>query len=296
MRVFVTGATGWVGSATVRELLGAGHEVVGLARSDGGAARLEAAGADVRRGDLADLDGLREAAAEADGVIHTAYNHDFSDMAEAARTDQAVLRALGDALEGSDRPLVVASGTGNLAPGRAVTEDDRVPDDLPHPRRSEHAALPYADRGVRVQAIRLPPTVHGDGDHGFVPHLISIARERGVAGYVGDGANRWPAVHRFDAARLFRLALERGTPGARWQAIADPGVPTREIAEVFGRHLGIPAGPVPAEQVADHFGWIGMFWSLDIPASAERTRAELGWEPTHPGLIADLEEGHYFKE
>lgn len=295
MRVFVTGATGWVGSATVRELLDAGHQVVGLARSDEGAASLAATGAEVRRGDLADLDGLREAAAAADGVIHTAYNHDFSDMPGAAQLDRAALAALGDALAGSDRPLVFAAGTGNMAPGRVVTEDERVPDDLPHPRRSEHAGLPYADRGVRVQAIRLPPTVHGDGDQGFVPHLISIARERGVAGYVGDGSNRWPAVHRLDAARLFRLALERGTAGARWHAIGDGGVATRDIAEVCGRHLGLPVAPIPAEQVAEHFGWIGLFWSLDVPASAERTRAALGWEPTNQGLIEDLEEGHYFK-
>jgi nucleoside-diphosphate-sugar epimerase len=295
MRVFVTGATGFIGSAVVRELLGAGHQVTGLARSDAKAAALAATGAEVRRGDLGDLAGLAEAAAAADGVIHTAYNHDFSDMGGAAGTDQAVIAAMGDALAGSGRPLVVASGTA-LAPGRLVTEADGVPDDHAHPRRSEQRALPYAGRGVAAAAVRLPPTVHGEGDHGFIPQIIRIARERGVSGYPGDGANHWAAVHRLDAAKVFRLALEAAEPGVRWHAVGDQGVPVREIAEVIGRHLGLPTASVPPEQAAEHFGWIGRFWSLDVPAASAVTRARLGWEPIHQGLLADLEEGHYFKD
>ena len=294
MRVFVTGATGFIGSAVVQELLGAGHQVVGLARSEAGAAALSAAGAQVRRGDLDDLAGLADAADDADGVIHTAYNHDFSDLAGAAKTDRAVIEALGDALTGSGRPLVVASGTA-LSPGRVVTEADAVPDGHPHPRRSEQSALPYAERGVAAGAVRLPPTVHGAGDHGFIPQLITVARQRGVSGYPGEGTNRWAAVHRLDAAKVFRLALEAAEPGVRWHAVGEQGVPVREIAEVVGRHLGLPVVSVPPEQAAEHFGWIGMFWSLDVPAASERTRTELGWGPTHQGLLEDLEEGHYFQ-
>ena len=294
MHVFVTGATGFVGSAIVPELLDAGHDVVGLARSDQGASELAEAGADVQHGSLEDLDSLTSAATAADGVIHCAYIHDFSQMEMAARTHMRAIAALGDALAGSGRPLVVAAGTGLLTPGRVATEHDgAVPGG--HPRAAaEPAALALASRDVRVSLLRLP-IVHGIGDHGFVPVLIDIARTRGVSAYIGDGSGRWPAVHRLDAAPLFRLALESAPAGAVLHAVADEGVPTRQIAEVIGRHLDLPVASVTPEDAPEHFGWIAGFFGLDIPASSALTRERMGWQATHPGLIDDLEQGHYFE-
>ena len=297
MRVFVTGATGFIGSAVVRELLGAGHDVTGLARSDQAAASLAAAGAGVRRGSLTDLDSLRAGAAGADGVIHAGYIHDFSetgDPAAAARTDGRAIEALAETLTQTGKPLVVASGTALLAPGRAATEEDTMPGDTPHPRVSEQVALRFAGRGVRVSAMRLPPSVHGQGDHGFVPALIGIARGKGLAAYVGDGSNRWAAVHRLDAARLFRLALESAPAGARLHAVGDQGVPFRDIAAVIGRHLNLPVTGISREEADAHFGGFALFASMDVPASSALTQERFGWHPVQPGLIADLDAGHYF--
>ncbi len=295
MRVFVTGATGFIGSAVVAELIDTGHEVVGLARSDAGAAGLADAGAAVHRGDLADLESLRDGAAAADGVIHTAYIHDFSQMENAAQTDRRATEALAAALEGSGRPLVVTSGTALVAPGRLATETDTAAGGG-HPRvESEQFAMALASRGVRLSILRPPPSVHGKGDHGFVPVLIGIARAKGVSAYVGDGSNRWPAVHRLDAARLYRLALESAPAGTVLHAVAEEGVPTREIAEVIGRHLDLPVASIDPDAASDHFGWIGAFFALDVPASSALTRERTGWEPRQPGLIADLDAGHYFQ-
>lgn len=298
MRVFVTGATGFIGSAIVRELLDAGHQVVGLARSDKAAAALEAAGAEVHRGSLEDPDSLSSGAAAADGVIHTAYIHNFSetnDAAAYARIDGRAIEALGEALAGSGRPLVVATGI-VVTPGRPSTEDDDVPDDVAYHRVSEQAALPLAGRGVRVSVVRLPPSVHGEGDYAFVPALIGIARAKGLAAYVGDGTNRWAAVHRLDAARLFRLALETAPAGTRLNAVGDEGVPFRDIAEVIGRHLNLPVTSISREEAAGHFGLFALFAAIDATASSALTQKRFGWQPTYPGLIADLDEGHYFKE
>ena len=296
MRVFVTGATGFIGSAIVPELLGAGHEVIGLARSDAAAASLTAAGAQVHRGDLGDPGSLRSAAAASDGVIHTGYNHDFSDIPGAAQTDRRAIEALGEALAGSGRPLVVAAGTALVMPGRLATEEDEVPGSGVHPRVSEQVALSFAGRGVRVCVLRLPPSVHGEGDHGFVPHLINVARAKGVSAYVGDGANRWAAVHRLDAAHLFRLALDTAPAGARLHAVGDEGVPFRDIAGVVGRHLNLPVTAISREEAGEHFGWFALFASIDVPASSALTQQRMGWHPVQPGLIADLGKGHYFGE
>jgi nucleoside-diphosphate-sugar epimerase len=297
MRVFVTGASGWIGSAVVPELLTAGHQVVGLARSDASADALFAAGAEVRRGDLDDLDSLRAGAEGSDGVIHLAFKHDFTDYAGAGRTERAAIETLGDTLVGSDRPLLFASGVALLAPGRVVTERDASPASGPDAPRggAEELASRYAERGVRTVALRFPPTVHGDGDHGFVSRLVDTAREKGASGCVGDGANRWPAVHRSDAARLVRLALEQAPRGSRVHAVAEDGVPAREIAGVIGRHLDVPVVSVPSEEAAEHFGWIGAFFALDLPAGSTETRRLLGWTATGPGLLEDLEAGHYFR-
>jgi nucleoside-diphosphate-sugar epimerase len=294
MRVFVTGASGFIGSAVVPELIAAGHQVLGLARSDASAHTLEAAGAQVHRGDIEDVESLRAGAQVADGVIHLAFNHDFTDYTGAADTDRRAINALGEVLAGSERPFVVTSGLAGFSLGRTMTEDD--PADPNSPRASEHAALAFTSRGVRVSVLRLPPSVHGEGDHGFVPRLIEIARDKGVAGYPGDGSNRWPAVHRFDAARLFRLGLESAPAGARLHAIGDEGIPVREIAGAIGRHLGVPVASIAPEMTVEHFGWLGAFFSLDVPASSAFTSVLLGWRPTRPGLLEDLEQGHYFDD
>jgi nucleoside-diphosphate-sugar epimerase len=297
MRVFVTGASGWIGSAVVADLIDAGHQVVGLARSDQSAAAVEAAGAEVVRGSLADLDTLRAAAATADGVIHTAYIHDFSQMEGAAQTDQRAIQALAAPLQGTDRPLVVTTGTALINPGHLATEEDRPdPDSAAHPRiGTELAVRKLAADGVRVSVVRPGASVHGEGDHGFVPVLIDIARRAGVSGYIGDGSNRWPAVHVLDAGHVYRLALERAPAGSVFHAIGDEGVPTRDIAEIIARHLNVPAISVAPEDAAEHFGWIGAFFALDAPASSALTQERLGWKPTHIGLLEDLDQGHYFR-
>jgi nucleoside-diphosphate-sugar epimerase len=292
MRIFVTGASGFIGSAVVAELTGAGHQVVGLARSDSSAQAVAATGAEVYRGSLDDPESLREAARNSDGAIHLAYRHDFDDFAAGAELDRRAIEVLGDALAGSDRPLVVAGGILWLSPGRTLTEDQPAPPELP--RFSEAAVLGLTDRGVRTSVVRLPPSVHGEGDHGFVPTLIQVARDKGVAAYVGDGANRWPAVHRLDAARAFRLAVESAQAGSIIQAVDDEGVPARDIAGIIGKHLAAPVVSVSLEEAYDHFGWIGPLFAVDAPATSKRTQDLLEWRPTQPGLLADLDAGHYF--
>lgn len=294
MRVFVTGASGFIGSAIVQELLGAGHQVVGLARSDASAQALTRAGADVLRGSLEDLDSLKKGASEADGVIHTAFIHDFSNYMAAAETDKRAIETIGALLTGSDRPLVVTGGIlGVRTDGNFITEVDPAPD---FPRASEATAMSLAEAGIHAAVIRLPPSVHDAGDYGFVPFLINIARQKGVSAYVGEGTNRWPAVHRLDAAHLFRLALEKGAVGARYNAIGDEGIPVREIAEVIGRQLGLAVVSIPPEEAASHFDWMSRFIGFDSPATSVKTREQLGWQPTHPGLIDDLNMGHYFEK
>jgi len=294
MKVFVTGASGFVGSAVVPELIAAGHQVVGLARSDKSAEAIAAAGAEVLRGSLDDLDSLRQGAEESEGVIHCAFIHDFSNYMASAEADRKAIETIGDVLAGSNRPFVVTSGTAGLAPGRIATEEDSAPQGSP--RFSESAGLSLASRGIRVSIMRLPPSVHGQGDHGFVPQLINIARQKGVSAYVGEGLNRWAAGHRVDAARLYRLALENAPAGARLHAVGDEGVTSREIAEVIGRHLNLPVVSIPVEKTDEHFSWLGRFFSLDMAASSKRTQEQFDWHPTQPGLIADLEQGHYFNQ
>ena len=294
MRVFVTGATGFVGSAVVRELIDAGHQVLGLARSEKAAKGVLAAGAQVHRGSLEDLESLRSGAAAADGVIHTAFTHDFNNYGPAAEADRRAIETLGIALAGSARPLIVTSGTLLAQPqGRLATEEDAA--NTSFPRKSEEAALALAPSGVRVAVLRLPPSVHGEGDHGFVPRLISIAREKGVCAYIGNGLNRWAAVHRLDAARLYRLVLEKGSAGSRYHGVADAGVTTGEIAEVIGRHLNVRVVSKSREEAADHFGWIAHFFGMDGAASSAQTQERLGWRPVQPGLIANLDAEHYFE-
>ncbi|WP_428486305.1 SDR family oxidoreductase [Rhodopila sp.] len=292
MRIFVTGATGWVGSVVVKELLDAGHQVVGLARSDEKAAALAATGAVVIRGTLDDLDALHSAASAADAVIHLAFNHDFSRFVENAEQDRRAIETLGSALEGSDRPLLVTGGVALVAPGRMATEADVAPVIPSFPRKSEAAARALAERGVRATTIRLSPSVHGLGDHGFMAILIGLAREKGVSAYVGEGLNRWPGVHRLDAGRLYRLVLEQGGTEPAYHAVADEGVPVKDIAEVIGRRLGLPV----ESRAPDHFDWFANFAAADVPASSARTRSQLGWEPTGPDLLTDIDQPGYYTQ
>jgi nucleoside-diphosphate-sugar epimerase len=290
MRVFVTGATGFVGTAVIQELIGAGHKVLGLARSDAAAASLASAGAKVHRGDLEDLGSLRSGAASSDGVIHTGFIHDFSRFQEVCEVDRRAIETLGDALAGSDRPLVVTSGTGmgSAGPGQPATEDHF---DLSHPNpraASELAAEAVAARSVRVSVVRLPQ-VHDRFKQGLVTYAIAVAREKGISAYIGEGLNRWPAVHLLDAAPVYRLALEKGPTRARYHAVAEEGVPAREIAEAIGRGLKIPVVSMSPEEAAGHFGWLGFFAGMDMPASSALTQQRLGWRPTQkPGMIDDL--------
>ena len=296
MRVFVTGASGWIGSAVVPELVSAGHAVTGLARSDASAERIRTAGATPVPGSLDDLESIRSGAAAADAVIHLGFKHDFSDYAGAGRTERAVVATIGDELAGSDRPFLFASGI-VARPGELLTEDVASPyvgADAPR-GGGEAFAFEYADRGVRPVALRFSPTVHGRGDHGFSTELVRVAREKGVAGYVGDGSNRWPAVHRLDAAHLVRLALGQATPAARVHGVSEEGIPTREIAEAIGAGLGLPVESIAPGDVDAHFGWIGRFFGMDIPASSAITRERYGWQPTHPTLLEDFASGYYFE-
>ena len=286
MRVFVTGAAGFVGSAVVNELIANGHKVLGLARSDANAAALKAAGADIQRGSLEDMNSLRAGAAAADGVIHCAFNHDFSKYAANAEQDRAALEEMAKVLEGTGKPLISTSGLLGIAPGATATE--AMPAAAGSPRKSEEV-LAAAERGVRAMTVRLPPNTHDGAEGGFVSLIIAAARANGVSAYVADGRNRWPAVHRLDAAHLYRLALEKGTAGARYHAVGDEGITFRDIAEVIGRRLGIPVVSKTPEEAGSHFGFLGMFAGLDAPASAQWTRDQLGWQPKHSGLIADLE-------
>ncbi len=308
MRVFVTGASGWIGSAVVPELIEAGHQVIGIARSDASAAALGAAGVEVHRGSLDDLDELRRIASSSDGVIHLAFKHDLAfsgDFKGAADADRRAVEAFADALAGTDRPLVIASGTLGVAPGRVATERDGHEDDPARTALGEgpnarwataEFTLSLASRGVRSSVMRLPPTNHGDGDNGFMATLVAIARDKGVSGYIGDGSSRWPAVHRLDSAHLFRLALDAAPPGATLHAVADEGVPVRDIAGAIGRGLNLPVVSIAPDDAAEHFTWLAHFLALDSPASSALTRELLDWQPVQPGLISDLEEGHYFHD
>lgn len=298
MRVFVTGASGHIGGAVVPELLEAGHEVVGLARSAKSAAAVSAAGAKVHRGDLDDPDGLRDAAAAADGVIHLAFHHDFGDRDRAVQLDFRAIEAMGSVLAGSNKPFVTTSGTLMLAlaaPGRIATEHDTA---AGGPRvDAENATVALAERGVRSSVVRLSPVVHSSLDHhGFAHRFIDLARQKGFSAFAGDGSNRWPAVHTLDAARLYRLAIESAPAGSRLHGVADEGVPFRVIAEVIGRHLDLPVRSLAPEQANEHFGFLGPLVLLDNPTSNQQTRGLLGWQPTHPGLIDDLDQGHYFED
>jgi len=295
MRVFVTGASGWIGSASVNELLAAGHEVTGLARSDASAASLQAKGAHVRRGDLDDLDSIRAGAEAAEAVIHLANKHDFANPAVSNAAERAAVQTIGDALVGTGRPFLLASGTAGLAQGRPASESDANPSHGPDSPRggAENLALDYVERGVHSVSLRFAPTVHGTGDHGFIATVAGIACQKGVSGYPGDGANRWAAVHRLDAARLVALGLEKAPAGTRLHAVAEQGVATREIAEAIGRAFDLPVTSINPDDVADHFGWVGAFFGMDAPATSTTTQEILGWTPTGPGLIADIDAGAY---
>ena len=296
MRVFVTGATGFIGSLVVDELLKAGHQVLGLARSDAGAKSLAVAGAEVHRGSIEDLESMRTGAAASDGVIHLAFIHDFSKFVANCEADRQVVEAIGSVLAGSDRPFIVTSGTGlaNTVPGQPALEDNPTINSSVIPRAaSEEAAASLSARGVNVSVVRLPQ-VHDEVKQGLITVAVALAREKGVSPYVGDGLNRWPAAHVLDTARLYRLAFEKRAPGAKYHAVAEEGVPLRDIAEVIGRGLKVPVVSMSQEEAADHFGWMAMFVGRDSPASSAQTREHLGWHPTGPGLIADLERMNYF--
>jgi nucleoside-diphosphate-sugar epimerase len=294
MRVFVTGATGFIGSAVVPEMINSGHEVLGMARSDAGAAALRAAGAKVLWGDLEDLESLRSGAAQADAVIHTAFRHDWSKFAENCEIDRRAIETLGSVLRGSDRPLMVTGGLAVLAQGRLATEDDPpVPVSTTYPRASEAAAAALESHGVNTSVVRLPQ-VHDTVKQGLVTFLVAVAREKGVSAYLGEGQNRWAAAHRLDVARLYRLALEKGTAGARYHAVAEEGVTLREIAETIGRGLKVPVVSKTPEEAQEHFGFLGRFVGMDLQGSSAQTREKLRWTPTRPGLIADLEKMEYF--
>lgn len=294
MKILVTGASGWIGSASVKELLEAGHHVLGLARNDDSAAKIEKLGAEAVRGSLDDPESLRRAAQSAEGVVHLAYNHDFSQMAAAAQTDRAAIEAFADVLQGTGGPLLIASGTLGLAVGRVGTERD-LPQPGGHPRIANAAyTLGLTERGIRPIVVRFAPTVHGaGGDHGFVAVLAQTARAKGVSGYIEEGHNRWPAVNRLDAGKLVRLAIDKAPAGSALHAVAEEGIATRDIATALGQALGLPTASIPADQAASHFNWLGMFYGADIPVSSVQTQALLGWKPTHPTLLDDIAAGHY---
>jgi nucleoside-diphosphate-sugar epimerase len=294
MRVFVTGATGFIGTAIVKELLSAGHQVLGLARSEASAQKLINAGAEIHRGDLEDLESLRSGAAQSDGVIHAGFIHDFSRFPEVCEVDKIAIETIGQVLAGSNRPFIVTSGTALVSPGKLATEDIIPPFNPTWSRASEQAGDAVAEQGVRAAAIRLSPSVHGDEDqHGFIPILVNIAREKGVSAYIGDGLNRWNAVHRLDAALLFRLALENATPGSRFHACAEEAITVKTIAEAIGKKLNIPVVSVAPEAAAEHFGWFAHMAAIDCPASSKWTQEQLNWHPTHNTLLADIENGVY---
>lgn len=296
MKVFATGATGFIGTAVVQELLNAGHQVLGLARSDASAKKLTDAGAEAHRGDLEDLDSLRGGAAESDAVIHVGFIHDFTRLEEICRIDKEAIETIGDVLAGSDRPFLVASGTAMSSPGKLVTEDVRPPVRPTWPRASEQTADAVAENGVRAAAVRLSPSVHGDDDkHGFIPILVNIAREKGVSAYIGDGQNMWNAVHRLDAAKLIRLALENTKPAARYHAVGEQAISVKSIAEAIGRELNLPVVSITPDEAAEHFGWFAQMAALDCPASSEWTQQTLNWAPTHSTLLEDIAAGIYTK-
>jgi len=297
MRVFITGASGWIGSATVDELLGAGYEVIGLARSETAAAKLDAKGATVLRGDLDDLDSLRAGSTDADAVIHLANKHDWANPAESNRAERAAVETIGDVLAGSNRPFLLASGVAGIASGRPSTENDRVPWSGPDAPRggAENLALDYVDKGVRSISLRFAPTVHGAGDHGFIAYIVAAARAKGVSGYVGDGSTGWAAVHRSDAARLVRLGLEKAPAGALLHAVGEGRVSNKAIAEAISRGLDLPTASIAPEDAPDHFGFIGTFFAMDLTSSSTITQELLDWTPTGPTLLDDLDGGSYFR-
>ncbi|MEI9989826.1 MAG: SDR family oxidoreductase [Rhizomicrobium sp.] len=294
MRVFITGAAGFIGAATTRELIANGHQVLGLARSDANAAALKAAGAEVHRGSLEDLDSLRKGAKQTDGTIHLAFIHDFTKFAENGQIDKRAIEAMGDVLEGTNKPFIVTSGTGLTAPGKVATEDMRPAASAYLPRVSEQIGLAYASRGVRAMAIRLPQVHGGEGKAGLITYLLDIARQMGAAAYVGEGSERWPSAHRLDVARLYRLALEKGAADGVYHAVAEEGVAMRQIIEVIGRALNVPVKSIKQEEAGAYFGPLAMFAGLDLPASGAKTQQWLGWNPKEIGLIADIGQPNYF--